>query len=182
MTAICSTQCRFFRGSWYDDPAAVRCAAVRPQVTDWLWQAFGGETLPRQFFASIVQHSQTAEALPLTFIAVEGEQLLGTIGLWRCDLISRQDLFPWLAALYVAPAARGQGLAGKLQRHVIDYAAARAFGSSISTPPAGISMNASAGATSARGWITRPPPCTSIAMTYRLPAGRPPSDDGPASG
>jgi hypothetical protein len=41
-----------------------------------------------------VQHSQTAEALPLTFIAVEGEQLLGTIGLWRCDLISRQDLFP----------------------------------------------------------------------------------------
>ena len=40
-----------------------------PQVTDWLWQAFGGETLPRQFFASIVQHSQTAEALPLTFIA-----------------------------------------------------------------------------------------------------------------
>ena len=20
-----------------------------PQVTDWLWQAFGGETLPRQF-------------------------------------------------------------------------------------------------------------------------------------
>ena len=71
-----------------------------PQVTDWLWQAFGGETLPRQFFASIVQHSQTAEELPLTFIAVEGEQLRGTIGLWRCDLISRQDLFPWLAALY----------------------------------------------------------------------------------
>jgi GNAT superfamily N-acetyltransferase len=32
----------------------------------------------------------------------------------------------WLAALYVAPAARGQGLAGKLQQHVIDYAAARA--------------------------------------------------------
>ena len=92
------------------------------QVTDWLWQAFGGEALPREFFASIVQHSQTAEALPLTFIAVEGEQLLGTIGLWRCDLISRQDLFPWLAALYVAPAARGQGLAGKLQRHVIEYA------------------------------------------------------------
>lgn len=153
-----------------------------PQVTDWLWHAFGGETLPREFFASIVQHSQTAEALPLTFIAVEGEQLLGTIGLWRCDLISRQDLFPWLAALYVAPVARGQGLAGKLQRHVIDYAAARAFGSSISTPPAGISMNASAGATSARGWITRPPPCISIAMTYRLPAGRPPSDGAPASG
>ena len=91
-----------------------------PQVTEWLWQAFGGETLPQAFFASIVAHSQTPGALPLTFIAVEGELLLGTVGLWRCDLISRQDLFPWMAALYVAEAARGQGLAGKLQRHVID--------------------------------------------------------------
>ena len=147
-----------------------------PQVTDWLWHAFGGETLPREFFASIVQHSQTAEALPLTFIAVEGEQLLGTIGLWRCDLISRQDLFPWLAALYVAPAARGQGLAGKLQRHVIDYARRAGFRELY------LYSAASAGATSARGWITRPPPCISIATIYRLPAGRPPSDGAPASG
>ncbi|HGS6999795.1 TPA: GNAT family N-acetyltransferase, partial [Klebsiella pneumoniae] len=60
-----------------------------PQVAEWLWQAFGGETLPRAFFASIVAHSQTPGALPLTFIAVEGELLLGTVGLWRCDLISR---------------------------------------------------------------------------------------------
>ena len=97
------------------------------QVTDWLWQAFGGEALPREFFASIVQHSQTAEALPLTFIAVEGEQLLGTIGLWRCDLISRQDLFPWLAALYVDESARGQGLARKLQQHVIESAREMGF-------------------------------------------------------
>ncbi len=118
-------------------------------MTDWLWQAFGGETLPRQFFASIVQHSQTAEALPLTFIAVEGEQLLGTIGLWRCDLISRRDLFPAGGAVRRARRPRS-GLAGKLQRHVIDYARRAGFRSSISTPPAGISMNASAGATSAR--------------------------------
>ena len=88
----------------------------------WLWQAFGGETLPLPFFATLVAHSQTPEALPLTFIAVEGETLVGTVGLWRCDLISRQDLFPWMAALYVAPDARGRGIAGQLQQHVIDYA------------------------------------------------------------
>jgi hypothetical protein len=34
------------------------------------------------------------------------------VGLWRCDLITRQDLCPWLAALYVDDAARGKGLAG----------------------------------------------------------------------
>ena len=57
----------------------------------------------------------------------EGERLLGTVGLWRCDLISRQDLYPWMAALYVAPEARGQGLAGKLQQHVIGYARAQGY-------------------------------------------------------
>lgn len=96
------------------------------QVTDWLWAAFG-DTLSRDFFASVIAHSQRPEALPVTFIAVEGETLLGTVGLWRCDLISRQDLWPWLAALYVDEAARGQGLAGRLQQHVKDYARERGF-------------------------------------------------------
>ena len=96
-------------------------------VTEWLWRAFGGETLPQAFFASIVEHSQTPGALPITFVAVEGARLLGTVGLWRCDLISRQDLYPWMAALYVAPEARGQGLAGKLQQHVIGYARAQGY-------------------------------------------------------
>ncbi|MCU6678798.1 GNAT family N-acetyltransferase [Leclercia tamurae] len=92
------------------------------QVIDWLWQAFG-DGLARDFFASVVTYSQTPDALPLTFIATEGDRLLGTVGLWRCDLITRQDLYPWLAALYVDEAARGQGLAGKLQQHVQRYAA-----------------------------------------------------------
>lgn len=96
-------------------------------VTEWLWRAFGADALPRAFFASIVEHSQTPGALPITFVAVEGERLLGTVGLWRCDLISRQDLYPWMAALYVAPEARGQGLAGKLQLHVIGYARAQGY-------------------------------------------------------
>lgn len=96
------------------------------RVTDWLWTAFG-DTLSRDFFASVIAHSQRPEALPITFIAIDGERLLGTVGLWRCDLISRQDLWPWLAALYVDEAARGQGLAGRLQQHVKDYARERGF-------------------------------------------------------
>ena len=35
------------------------------QVTDWIWHAFG-DGLPREFFQSIVEHSQTPGALPLT--------------------------------------------------------------------------------------------------------------------
>ncbi|RKR54443.1 acetyltransferase (GNAT) family protein [Yokenella regensburgei] len=97
-------------------------------VTDWLWQAFG-DPLSREVFASIINHSQQPDSLPLTFVATEGDTLLGTVGLWRCDLISRQDLFPWMGALYVSESARGQGLAGKLQQHVLDYAREMGFAS-----------------------------------------------------
>jgi len=96
------------------------------QVIDWLCQEFG-DGLPREFFASIIHHSQTPGQLPLTWIMVDNDQLLGTVGLWRCDLLTRQDLFPWLATLYVKESARGQGLAAKLQRHVIEQAHAMGF-------------------------------------------------------
>lgn len=96
------------------------------QVTDWIWQAFGTSD-SRDFFASIVATSQREGELPLTFVAIEGEKLVGTVGLWRCDLISRQDLYPWLAALYIDENQRGRGLGEKLQRHVIEHARALGY-------------------------------------------------------
>ncbi len=86
---------------------------------------FGGETLPLPFAHSHCPQPD-AGGRRSCFIAVEGETLVGTVGLWRCDLISRQDLFPWMAALYVSPDARGRGIAQLLQQHVIDYARRRA--------------------------------------------------------
>lgn len=96
------------------------------QVTDWLWQAFGSAE-SRDFFAAIVANSQREGEMPLTFIALEDEKPLGTVGLWRCDLISRQDLWPWLAALYIDEGQRGKGLGERLQRHVVDYARGLGF-------------------------------------------------------
>lgn len=96
------------------------------QVTDWIWQAFGTSD-SRDFFASIVATSQREGQLPLTFVAVEGEKLVGTVGLWRCDLISRQDLYPWLAALYIDENQRGRGLGAKLQQHIIEHARALGY-------------------------------------------------------
>lgn len=95
-------------------------------VTDWLWQAFG-HGASRAFYAAIVESSLRSEGLPLTFIALAGEKLVGTAGLWRCDLLSRQDLTPWLAALYIDAPARGQGVGAALQRHVIDYSRRAGF-------------------------------------------------------
>lgn len=64
----------------------------RQQVINWLWQAFGSEN-SRAFFASVVDSGLRGADLPITFIALLGDELVGTVGLWRCDLISRQAGF-----------------------------------------------------------------------------------------
>ncbi|AYA05801.1 MULTISPECIES: GNAT family N-acetyltransferase [Rahnella] len=95
-------------------------------VTDWLWQAFGSEN-SREFFASVVRSSLSGADLPQTFIALEGDRLAGTVGLWRCDLISRQDLTPWLAALYVDENFRSCGLGQQLQAFVLEQSRRSGF-------------------------------------------------------
>lgn len=47
-------------------------------------------------------------------IALEDGQLLGGAALARDDLDQRPDLGPWLACVFVAPQARGRGLAERL--------------------------------------------------------------------
>jgi len=49
------------------------------------------------------------------------------VGLWRCDLISRQDLTPWLAALYVDEEFRSQGLGQQLQAFVLEQSRRSGF-------------------------------------------------------
>ncbi|WON77987.1 GNAT family N-acetyltransferase [Serratia sp. UGAL515B_01] len=96
------------------------------QVIDWQWQAFGCDN-SRAFFASIVAISLRQEGLPITFIALQGDKPVATVGLWRCDLISRQDLTPWLAALYVEESHRGSGLALQMQQYVQDHSRRAGF-------------------------------------------------------
>lgn len=96
------------------------------QLVDWLWQAFGAAN-SRAFFASVVESSLRGADFPQTFVALEGARAVGTVGVWRCDLISRQDLFPWLAALYVDESARGSGLSAALQAHAESWCRDRGF-------------------------------------------------------
>lgn len=89
-------------------------------VTNWLWKEFGSET-NRDFFESIIKNSLVKNKLPLTFIALEDNELVGTVGLWRADLMSRQDLFPWLSALFVKESFRGKRIGQKLQSFLVEY-------------------------------------------------------------
>lgn len=89
-------------------------------VIEWLNHEFGTKE-SKKFYEGIIVHSVTEAKLPTTFVAVEEGKLLGTVGIWKADLLSRQDLFPWMSALVVNPKDRNKGIGQALQTYAVEY-------------------------------------------------------------
>jgi predicted N-acetyltransferase YhbS len=62
--------------------------------------------------------------IPLTVIAVSGNELLGSASLIEHDMESRLELTPWLASVFVALQHRRKGIGAALVRRILDEAAA----------------------------------------------------------
>lgn len=81
----------------------------------------------RMVYEDCITHCLRTDApLPQWYLLVEGQKILGCVGLITNDFISRMDLWPWLCALYVEEDQRGKGYAGLLIKRV--KADARALG------------------------------------------------------
>jgi len=59
----------------------------------------------------------TEGGLPRWYLMLRGDEIIGSYGLIMNDFISRQDLWPWFAALYVEESERGNRLGGVLLEH-----------------------------------------------------------------
>ncbi len=91
-------------------------------VVDWLYNEWGNHegSGNRNYWESWVRSSLSQKDIPQTFIAVEKNILIATFSLWRCDLQSRQDLFPWFGGLYVNSDYRNQGYGKQMQLAAFD--------------------------------------------------------------
>ncbi len=94
-----------------------------PILAEWcrlewahLYADWDFDTSCREFDAS-----RTDGQLPITLIALEGEELLGTVSILRDDLPGREDLTPWLASLLVLPEHRGKHVATFLIRQAEEF-------------------------------------------------------------
>jgi GNAT superfamily N-acetyltransferase len=112
------------------DPAADHLDLV-PLVAGWHWK-HGGKQDPNGSLESWVEGLLTRtnrDRVPATYFAFDEGELVGSATLVEHDLPDRSDLQhlrPWLAGVYVIPAARGRGVGSELV--VYAETRARSFG------------------------------------------------------
>jgi GNAT superfamily N-acetyltransferase len=97
------------------------------KALDYYWQCWGNEQ-NRNFYEDAMRHSLDAsKSLPKFYLLLDDEKIVGTYALITNDLNSRQDLWPWLACLFVEPEYRNQGLAEKMLNHGLAEAKQKGF-------------------------------------------------------
>lgn len=87
--------------------------ALHETIATWLWTEWG-TPLNRDLYRSLAAHCRK-DAIPSMSLALVDGKPAGTVGLFRTDLLSRQEFTPWMAVLYVLPEYRGKGIAVRLQ-------------------------------------------------------------------
>lgn len=93
------------------------------EVSYWLWQEWGeaaGYTLDELVYRT--RHCMAQSGVPQTFIALYDDTAAGVVSLWMNDLKTRQDLYPWMATLYVKPEYRKLKIGQALQIASIEAA------------------------------------------------------------
>lgn len=96
--------------------------AYLDNVVGWLYSEWGNNN--PKYWEAWIKSSLNTVGIPQTYLTFVNDRLAGTYSLWRCDLQSCQDLFPWFGGLYVASPYRGRSFNGcklgvLMQRHAI---------------------------------------------------------------
>jgi len=111
-------------------PIAIRPLADRPDavglLAEWFcteWNTFDGRS--RREIEAQLRGNLSRDALPITFVALSGADVIGTVSLDASDLPAYDHLSPWLACLYVVPSQRRAGVGQLLVRHAVAFARER---------------------------------------------------------
>jgi N-acetylglutamate synthase-like GNAT family acetyltransferase len=96
-----------------------------PILAAWIYNEWSylypGATL--QDFEDLLRERINKKSLPLTLVAIEAGEPVGTASLKAFDMETRSDLTPWLTSLYVAKPWRRRGIGSNLVKAIEQKAA-----------------------------------------------------------
>lgn len=92
------------------------------KAIDYIWNCWGNKN-NFNFYKDCISNSlDEKNILPKFYLVINNNEIIGSYALLINDIISRQDLFPWLACLYVNNEYRNKGIAGQLLKHGLNEA------------------------------------------------------------
>lgn len=82
------------------------------EVSEMIFKEFIVKKSRSMKFEDVVKHFSNTkqDEFPITLIAIENGQCLGTVSIFENDLKIRENYRPWLASLYTKPEYRGRGV------------------------------------------------------------------------
>lgn len=92
------------------------------EVSKMIFKEFVVKTGSKMTLEDVVNHMSNAKdnTLPITLVAFEKGECLGTVSIFENDLKTREMYKPWLASLYTKPEHRGRGIGKMLIDKTID--------------------------------------------------------------
>lgn len=97
------------------------------KAIDYIWNCWGNDNNVN-FYKDCISNSLNAEStLPKFYLVLQNSEIIASYALVINDLISRQDLLPWFACLYVNEEYRNRGIAGQLIRHGLEEAKKKGY-------------------------------------------------------
>jgi len=94
-------------------------------VARWQWGEWGDLDPADSLGARIesLRDQTNPDRIPITYLALDDGDAVGGASLVEEDMSAHPELSPWLASVYVVPAARGRGVASALVGRVVAQAA-----------------------------------------------------------
>lgn len=84
---------------------------MKEQMALWFHQKWG---IPKEAYLDSMQEALAGGAVPAWYVAMDGDRIVGGLGVIENDFHDRPDLTPNVCAVYTEPEYRGQGIAGAL--------------------------------------------------------------------
>jgi N-acetylglutamate synthase-like GNAT family acetyltransferase len=96
-----------------------------PKLAEWQHREWGhlrpDDSLEKRM--ARIEKYANRDQIPLTVVALEGGEVLGSASLIDFDMDTRMELSPWLASVFVGEPYRRKGIGAELVRRIMAEAA-----------------------------------------------------------